>query len=76
LRHGRAGNQNQHKGENDGKNPFHFPVHLSLPVDMPHCSATFSVAAIMPEALRSGKAPQSRADTRFSAKRNEWIVRP
>jgi hypothetical protein len=48
----------------------------SLPVDMPHCRAAFiSVAAIMPQAMGSGKPWQATPNARFSAKRNEWFMR-
>jgi hypothetical protein len=33
------------------------------------------VRSIMPQALRSGKPPQSHANSRFSAKRNERLMR-
>jgi hypothetical protein len=38
------------------------------------CGLT-SVAAIMPQAPRSGKPRQGRANSCFSAKRNEWLMR-
>ena len=43
----------------------------NLPVGMPHCLAAFiSVAAIMPQAMRSGKPRRNPLPSRFSAKRN------